>query len=53
MKISDLITILERRLVYLGSLRSSAVALGDLAQIERIDADAAETQETLNQLKAV
>lgn len=53
MKISDLITILERRLVYLGTLRSSAVALGDLAQIERIDADAAETQQTLNQLKAV
>lgn len=53
MKVSDLITLLERRLVYLGTLRSSAAALGDIAQIERLDADMAETQETLNQLNGI
>lgn len=52
MSLSDLIALLEKRLVYLGSLRSSAAALGDVAQIERIDADSAETQQTLNRIRA-
>lgn len=53
MNIPDLITLLKKRLVNLSSLRSSADALGDLAQIERIDSDIAETQATLNQLQTL
>lgn len=53
MNLLDLIALLEKRLIHLGSLRSSAAALGDVAQIERIDADKAETQATLNQLKTL
>lgn len=50
MSISELIELCERRLIYLGNLRSSAVALGDLAQIESIDSQVAKTTETKNLL---
>ena len=44
---------LERRILDLGQLRNSAVAIGDVAQIDKMDADLAETQATLNQLKSL
>lgn len=50
MTINDLINMCKARLVYLSQLRSSAESLGDIKQVERIDADIASTQETLNQL---
>jgi hypothetical protein len=50
MSISELIELCERRLIYLGNLRSSAVALGDLVQIESIDSQVAKTTETKNLL---
>jgi len=43
---------LRRRLGYLSQLRKSAVALGDLAQVDRIDADSAEIQTAINKLEA-
>jgi hypothetical protein len=53
MSVPDLIALLKRRLVYLGNLRTSAVAIGDLAQVDRIDTEVAETQSTLNQLESL
>jgi hypothetical protein len=50
MSISELIEMCERRLVYLGHLRSSASALGDIAQVESIDSQVAKTTETKNLL---
>ncbi len=43
---------LRRRLNYLSQLRTSAVSLGDLAQVERIDADSAEIQAAITKLEA-
>jgi hypothetical protein len=43
----------ERRRAHLQSVRGSAVALGDMQQAARIDADLAETQTTLNQLQTL
>ena len=51
MTLDEIITILDHRLVHLQSLRGSAVAIGDLAQIDRVDADIADTLTTLNQLR--
>jgi hypothetical protein len=53
MSVSDLISLLKRRLVYLGNLRTSAVAIGDLEQVDRIDTESAEAQSTLNQLESL
>jgi hypothetical protein len=53
MTIAELIRMCERRLAHLQSVRGSAVALGDLQQAARIDADLAETQTTLNQLQTL
>jgi hypothetical protein len=50
MSISELIELCERRLIYLGQLRSSAFALGDISQIESIDSQMAKTTETRNLL---
>lgn len=50
MTINDLINMCRTRLVYLSQLRASAESLGDIKQVEKIDADIAATQETLNQL---
>ena len=53
MTIVELISMCERRLVHLQSVRGSAVALGDLQQISKVDADIDETQTTLNQLQTL
>ena len=53
MTISELISMCERRLMHLQSVRGSAIALGDIQQADRIDADLAETQMTLNQLQTL
>ena len=52
MIILELLAMLRRRLGYLSQLRTSAVALGDLAQVDRIDADSAEIQTVINKLEA-
>lgn len=53
MTIPQLIEMCERRIAYLNGVRGSAAALGDLQQLEQIDAQIAETQQTLNQLHSL
>ena len=53
MTIDELIRACERRLVYLQSVRGSATALGDMSQVDRIDTEISQTQETLNKLLTV
>lgn len=53
MSIEFLISMCEKRLVHLDSLRTSAIALGDLAQVDKIDLEISETQSTLNSLKSL
>lgn len=50
MTLDDLIQMCRSRLVNLSQLRASAVALGDSEQVAAIDAQASETQTTLNRL---
>lgn len=50
MTIAQLIEMCERRLVHLNAVRGSAVALGDLNQIDEIDGQIASTTETRNLL---
>lgn len=50
MSVPELIDMMNRRLAYLSQLRASAVVLGDVAQVDKIDAEIASTQETLNKL---
>jgi hypothetical protein len=50
MTIEHLIAAAQARVAYLSQLRSSALAIGDLAQAASVDADIATTQVTLNQL---
>jgi hypothetical protein len=52
MTVSEIIEMLERRIVQLGQLRSSAVTLGDIARVAAIDSDLAETELTLATLLA-
>lgn len=53
MTIPELIKSCEKRLVYLQTLRSSATDLGDLRQVDALDVQIAETQDTLNKLRTV
>jgi len=53
MSIEDLIRLMEARLAALNAARASAAAVGDLAQVTRIDADVAQTQTTLDQLRTL
>lgn len=48
--IENLINMCRARLVNLSQLKSSAVSLGDLEQVNQIDKSINETQETLNKL---
>ena len=50
MTIEQLIVMAQARVAYLSQLRSSALAIGDLAQAAAVDLDIATTQVTLNQL---
>lgn len=53
MTIAELIRNCERRLTHLQSVRGSAVALGDMAQVDRVDTEISQTQDTLNKLRAI
>jgi hypothetical protein len=53
MTIEQLTIILANRLSTLSAQRSHAVTVGDLAQVAILDADIAETEITLSQLKQV
>jgi len=52
MSILDLIAMLRRRLAYLDIQRKSALPVGDIAQVDLIDAEMAEIQTAINKLEA-
>jgi hypothetical protein len=53
MSLDDLIRLMEARLAALNSARGTAAAVGDLAQVTRLDIDIAQTQTTLDQLRTL
>lgn len=53
MKIADLIVLSENKLMALNNEMAGAVQRGDVDEIKRIDALIAETQQTIDTLKAV
>jgi hypothetical protein len=50
MNLEELINIARNRLSYLAQQRATAERIGDMAQVASIDADASQTQATLNDL---
>ncbi|MFN7881569.1 MAG: hypothetical protein ACK5PF_00930, partial [bacterium] len=53
MTIREIIDMCEARLVQLDGRRTSATSLGDIRQVQQIDAEKEETQTTLNQLRTL
>jgi hypothetical protein len=53
MTTNTLIELLEKNLVNLSQLKTSAEALGDVNQVIAVDLEIEETQTTLNQLKTL
>ena len=53
MTIADLITLAANRLATLNNARATALALGDDARVAVIDAEIAETEATLAQLRGI
>lgn len=52
MKIAELITLSENKLMALNNEMTGAVQRGDVAEIDRLDALIVETQQTIDTLKA-
>jgi hypothetical protein len=53
MTITQLIALASNRLAMLNNARATAVALGHIDRLYVLDADIAETQTTLNQLRSL
>ena len=53
MTVAQLITLAANRLAALNTARATAVGLGTIAVLDALDADIAETQATLNQLRSL
>jgi hypothetical protein len=53
MTIAQLITLAANRLAALNNARTTAVALGQVDRLDALDADIAETQATLDALRAI
>lgn len=53
MTIDELITIIANRIATLNNMRATSVVSGDIGSVDKIDAEIAETQRTLDQLKEV
>jgi|LakMenEpi03Aug12_release.lakeMendotaPanAssembly.Ray.scaffolds.fasta_scaffold3590153_1 hypothetical protein len=53
MTIQQLITLASNRLAALNTSRANAVALGDVERIDALDAEIAETQNTLDALNTL
>ncbi len=53
MTIAQLITLASNRLAMLNAARATAVALGHIDRLDPLDADIAETQATLDALRAI
>lgn len=53
MSVADLIAMLERRVTQLQMTRTSAAGIGDVVQVDRLDAEIAETETTLAALRGI
>jgi hypothetical protein len=53
MTIAQLISLATNRLAALNNARATAVALGHIDRLDALDADIAETQTTLDALRAI
>jgi hypothetical protein len=53
MTIPDLIQMAQARVAYLSQQRTTAVALGDVEAVARLDTELAETEATLATLRAL
>lgn len=53
MNLDDLVKLMQARLAALNNARASALALGDLAALSRLDAEIAETEITLSRLNTL
>ena len=53
MTIHQLITLAANRLAALNTARATAVAMGNIALLDGLDADITETQRTLEALRAI
>ena len=53
MTLTDLITIFENKLANLGQLKTSAISIGDMNQIVKLEDEEAATLTLLNQLKQI
>lgn len=53
MSIAELISLLENRLATLNNSKATAVALGDLGQLNVLDAEIQQTTSTLVQLRTL
>lgn len=53
MTLAELIQLVSYKLAALNSARASAVSVGDLSQVVSLDAQIAQTQHTLDQLRSL
>jgi hypothetical protein len=53
MSIPELIKLMEAHLAALNTARATAAAIGDVAQVTRLDFDVTKTQTTLDQLRTL
>jgi hypothetical protein len=53
MTVTDIISMLEKRIAQIGQLRTSAERLGDIERVTALDAELAETEATLAALRAL
>jgi hypothetical protein len=53
MTVEDLMQMVSRRLVHLSQVRNAADALGDVARVAELDAEIAQTEQTLAQLRSL
>lgn len=53
MKIQELIILATNRLASLNNAKATAVALGNISAFDILDSDIAETENTLNYLRAI
>lgn len=53
MKICEIVDMLEKEAGRLSQLRTSAANIGDVEQVAQLDAELAETQDSLTRVKSV
>lgn len=53
MTLSDLVSLAQARLVFLGQLRTAAARIGDVVRVAECDTEIAQTTDTLAQLQSL